>query len=50
MIALAHAICSDRSTGYTPDQLAQVVQIKFTNTTYTDATAAVSAAESAYCP
>lgn len=50
MIALAHAICSDRSTGDTPDQLAHVVQTKFTNATYQDATAAVSAAESAYCP
>jgi hypothetical protein len=50
MIALAHAICSDRSSGYTPDQLAKVVETKFTNATYQDATAAVSAAESAYCP
>ncbi|MDP7726857.1 DUF732 domain-containing protein [Mycobacterium gordonae] len=50
MIALGHAICADRSQGYTPDQLAQVVQTKFSNATYQDATAAVSAAESAYCP
>jgi hypothetical protein len=50
LIALAHAICADRSTGFTPDQLAQVVQTKFTNTSYPEATAAVSAAESAYCP
>jgi hypothetical protein len=50
MIALGHAICADRSMGETPDQLAKVVQTKFTNATYQDATAAVSAAESAYCP
>jgi hypothetical protein len=49
LITLAHAICTDRGNGYTPDQLAQVVQTKFTNTTYQDAAAAVSAAESAYC-
>lgn len=50
LIALGHAICADRSQGYTPDQLAKVVETKFTNATYQDATAAVSAAESAYCP
>jgi len=50
MIALGHAICADRSQGFTPDDLAKVVQTKFTNATYQDATAAVSAAESAYCP
>ncbi|BAX93822.1 DUF732 domain-containing protein [Mycobacterium shigaense] len=50
LIALGHAICSDRSTGYTPDQLAQVVQTKFTNATYADATSVISAAESAYWP
>jgi hypothetical protein len=50
MIALGHAICADRSMGETPDQLAKVVQTKFSNATYQDATAAVSAAESAYCP
>ena len=50
LIALGHAICADRSSGSTPDQLAQVVQTKFTNANYKDATAVVSAAESAYCP
>ncbi len=50
MIALGHAICADRSQGMTPDDLAKVVQTKFTNTSFSDATAAVSAAESAYCP
>ncbi|WP_414686524.1 DUF732 domain-containing protein [Mycobacterium sp.] len=50
MIALGHAICADRSQGMTPDDLAKVVQTKFSNATYQDATAAVSAAESAYCP
>jgi Protein of unknown function (DUF732) len=50
MIALGHAICADRSQGMTPDDLAKVVETKFTNATYQDATAAVSAAESAYCP
>lgn len=50
LISLAHAICADRSQGFTPDELAKVVQTKFSNATYPDATAAVSAAESAYCP
>ncbi|MHA7649493.1 DUF732 domain-containing protein [Mycobacterium sp. ML4] len=50
MIALGHAICADRSQGCTPDELAKVVQTKFRNASYQDATAAVSAAVSAYCP
>jgi len=50
LISLGHAICADRSSGATPDQLAQVVQTKFTGANYKDATAVVSAAESAYCP
>lgn len=50
LISLGQAICADRAQGDPPDALAKVVQTKITNASFTDATAVVSAAESAYCP
>jgi Protein of unknown function (DUF732) len=51
-ISLGHAICSDRAAGKTPDQLATEVHTMLSpkGFTYSDGTAIVSAAESAYCP
>jgi Protein of unknown function (DUF732) len=52
VLALGHAICSDRAAGKTPDDLAKDVQNALSGGgfSYSDATAIVSAAESNLCP
>jgi|SRR5271166_4518863 len=51
-ISLGHSICADRAAGKTPDELATEVHTALApkGFTYSDGTAIVSAAESAYCP
>jgi hypothetical protein len=51
-ISLGHTICADRTAGKTPDQMAADIHSALSpkGFTYSDATAIVSAAESAYCP
>jgi Protein of unknown function (DUF732) len=51
-ISLGHTICADRTAGKTPDQMAADIHSALSpkGFTYADATAIVSAAESAYCP
>lgn len=52
LVALGHAICVDRKTGATPDEIASDVhpELSSVGVSSADATGIVSAAESTYCP
>lgn len=52
MVAMGHAICSDRMAGKTPDAIAADLHSNLSSKGYSfaDLTGWVSAAESVYCP
>ncbi len=52
LIALGHAVCSDRMAGKTPDAIASDLHsgMSAKGFSYSDMTAWVSASESVYCP